>query len=266
MYDAVLLSDLHLGAESCQVQQLQEFVDALPPTSRLILNGDVLENTEFRLTKQHWRVLSQLRKLADQLDLIWVRGNHDYDAESVAHLIGATFVPEYEFVSGGRRVLCVHGDAWDRFLTDHPIITCIADWFYLRMQRWSRRLANRAKRSSKTFVRCVDRVRSEAIEYGNAKHADVVICGHTHSAEAPHGKAEAPCAYYNAGCWTDHHCHFLTMQDGDVELLEVITDGPMPADVMIKQASAQEWGLEPVANCNSSAAGERVRDYTTLRH
>jgi UDP-2,3-diacylglucosamine pyrophosphatase LpxH len=130
VYDAVLISDLHLGAESCQVEPLQEFIESLPPTEKLILNGDVLENTEFRLTKQHWRVLSQLRKLADQMEIVWVRGNHDFDAESVAHLIGATFVPEYTFDSGGRQILCVHGDAWDRFLTDHPIITNLADWFY----------------------------------------------------------------------------------------------------------------------------------------
>lgn len=69
MFDAILLSDLHLGAESCQVQHLQDFIDTLPPTHRLILNGDILEHTEFRLTKQHWRVLSQFRKLADQLEL-----------------------------------------------------------------------------------------------------------------------------------------------------------------------------------------------------
>jgi UDP-2,3-diacylglucosamine pyrophosphatase LpxH len=233
VYDALLLSDLHLGAESCQVEPLQDFIDSLPPTNRLILNGDVLENTEFRLTKQHWRVLSQFRKLADQLELVWVRGNHDYDAESVAHLIGANFVPEYTFESGGRQVLCVHGDTWDRFLTDHPIVTCIADWFYLRMQRWSRRLANSAKRSSKTFLRCVDRVRTEAIEYGKAKRADVVVCGHTHFAEEQPESVAAPCAYYNTGCWTDHHCHYLTVQDGCFQLAEANSEAIQPAEVTI---------------------------------
>jgi UDP-2,3-diacylglucosamine pyrophosphatase LpxH len=224
MLDAVLLSDLHLGAEACHVKPLQEFFDALPATERLILIGDVLENTEYRLTKQHWRVLSHLRKLADQLELIWVRGNHDYDAESVAHLIGARFVSEFEFDSGGRRLLCVHGDAWDGFLTDHPVITNIADWFYLRMQRWSRRLANRAKRRSKTFVRCVDRVRNEALAYGQAKRVDVVICGHTHFAEEPQLPITVPVAYYNTGCWTDHHCHYLTVDDGCCQLCEVNTE------------------------------------------
>ena len=234
MFEAILLSDLHLGAEACQVEPLQEFIDTLPATARLILNGDVLENTEFRLTKQHWRVLSQLRKLADKLELVWVRGNHDYDAESVAHLIGAHFVAEYTFETGGRRVLCVHGDAWDRFLTDHPIITNLADWFYLRMQRWSRRLANNAKRSSKTFLRCVDRVRTEAIEYGTAKRVDVVVCGHTHFAEEPVGDAAAACAYYNTGCWTDHHCHYLSVRDGQFQLAEapVVTTSPTPVEAV----------------------------------
>jgi metallophosphoesterase superfamily enzyme len=100
MLDALLLSDLHLGAESCHVRAVQGLLETLPPTARLVLIGDVLENTEYRLTKQHWRVLSQLRKLADQLELVWVQGNHDFDAESVAHLIGAAFVPEYLFESG----------------------------------------------------------------------------------------------------------------------------------------------------------------------
>jgi UDP-2,3-diacylglucosamine pyrophosphatase LpxH len=233
VHDAVVISDLHLGAEACQVEALQEFIESLPQTQRLILNGDVLENTEFRLTKQHWRVLSQLRKLADQLELVWVRGNHDFDAESVAHLIGADFVAQYAFESGGRRVLCVHGDAWDCFLTDHPIITSVADWFYLRMQRWSRRVANSAKRSSKTFLRCVDRVRTNAIEYGKANRADVVICGHTHFAEAPAEPIATPCAYFNTGSWTDHHCHYLTVRDGRLNGVEYQVDAIVPAEISV---------------------------------
>ena len=234
MYEAILVSDLHLGAESCQVEPLQEFIDCLPATDRLILNGDVLENTEYRLTKQHWRVLSQLRKLADQLELIWVRGNHDSGAESVAHLIGANFVPEYEFESGGRRILCVHGDAWDRFITDHPIITSIVDWCYLRMQRMSRRLAHRAKRSSKTFLRCVDRVRTEAREYGRSRGADAIVCGHTHFAEAEEHFSSETCAYYNLGSWTDHHCHYLTVRDGCFRLEEVNADAHPPAFATVR--------------------------------
>jgi UDP-2,3-diacylglucosamine pyrophosphatase LpxH len=233
LLDAVLLSDLHLGSDSCQVRAVQTFFDNLPLTRRLVLNGDVLESTEHRLTKQHWRVLSRLRKLSDQLELVWVRGNHDFDAESVAHLMGAAFVPEHLFESGGKRVLCVHGDAWDRFMTDHPFLSNVADWFYLRIQRMSRRLAVTAKRSSKTFLRCAERVRMEATEYARAKRADVVVCGHTHHAEAPSRGAPGSPAYFNTGCWTDHHCHYLTVQDGLVRLGEVNADELPPAEVPV---------------------------------
>ncbi|PWT82619.1 MAG: UDP-2,3-diacylglucosamine diphosphatase [Acidobacteria bacterium] len=216
--DAVLVSDLHLGAESSQVQKFQEFLSELPLTSRLVLNGDVLESTEYRLTKQHWRILSSLRKLSDQLELIWVRGNHDSDAEAVAHLIGAKFVSEYAFESGGRRILCVHGDTWDHFITDHPIITIVADWFYLRMQRMSRKLAATAKRSSKTFLRCVDRVRTGALGFAQSQKADVVICGHTHHPEAVDEPYSHAPAYFNSGSWTDVDCTYLTVDDGVVRL------------------------------------------------
>jgi UDP-2,3-diacylglucosamine pyrophosphatase LpxH len=242
--DAVLLSDLHLGSESCQVQAVQSFLDTLPPTRRLVLNGDVLENTEYRLTKHHWKVLSRLRKLSDQLELVWVSGNHDFDAESVAHLLGAAFVPEYQFESGGRRVLCVHGDAWDRFMTDHPFLSSVADWFYLRIQRMSRRLAVRAKRTSKTFLRCAERVRLEATQYARAKPADVVVCGHTHLAEAAAMSPPGSPAYFNTGCWTDHHCHYLTVQDGLVRLEVYVNEVP-PAEVL-ESSSATPRPAEPL--------------------
>jgi UDP-2,3-diacylglucosamine pyrophosphatase LpxH len=249
LLDAVLLSDLHLGSESCQVRAVQHFLDTLPATRRLVLNGDVLENTEHRLTKQHWRVLSRLRKLSDQLELIWVRGNHDFDAESAAHLLGAAFVPEYLFETGGRRILCVHGDAWDQFITDHPFLSNVADWFYLWIQRLSRRLAVRAKRSSKTFVRCAERVRLEAAQYARAKGADVVICGHTHHAEETLKPAPGTPAYFNTGCWTDHLCHYLTVQDGLVRL-EVYVD-ELPPDEVPEPPSATPTIVEPQAQPTS---------------
>jgi UDP-2,3-diacylglucosamine pyrophosphatase LpxH len=138
---------------------------------------------------------------------------------------------KFVFESGGRRVLCVHGEAWDRFLTDHPVLSNVADWFYLRMQRMSRRMAVSAKRGSKTFLRCAERVREQATEYGRAKGADVVICGHTHHAETPLGLNPATPAYFNTGCWTDHHCHYLTVKDGVVRLEEVDAERASPADL-----------------------------------
>jgi UDP-2,3-diacylglucosamine pyrophosphatase LpxH len=225
MYDGLVMSDLHLGATSSQVRHIQEFLENIPITRRLVLNGDVLENTEHRLTKHHWRVLSLLRKLSDQLELIWVIGNHDRDADAIAHLIGASFVPRYQFSSGGKQVLCVHGHGWDNFLTDHPLITIVADWIYLWLQMVNRRLAVRVKRRSKTFLRSVEKVRVRALDHGKQNRLDLVVCGHTHHAEAPVGvPAAGRPLYVNTGCWTDHVCHYWTIKDGVTQLHEIKAD------------------------------------------
>src|SRR5690242_9526204 len=110
MLDAIILSDIHLGSSCCQAETVVDFLDDLPETQRLIINGDLLEGTEYRLGKRHWRVLSRLRRLSDRLDLVWVRGNHDPDADDLAHLLGAAYVDEYQFTTGPLDVLCVHGD------------------------------------------------------------------------------------------------------------------------------------------------------------
>jgi UDP-2,3-diacylglucosamine pyrophosphatase LpxH len=243
MFDGLVLSDLHLGATSSQVRSIQDFLEHLPQTRRLVLNGDVLQGTEQRLTKRHWKVLSLLRRLSDQLELVWVMGNHDCDADAIAHLIGATFVPRYEFCSGGKRVLCVHGHAWDNFLTDHPLITHVGDMIYGGIQKMSRRLAVTAKRSSKTFLRCVGKVRSRALEYGRQHHVDVVVCGHTHQAEIADLGGDNPPGplYFNTGCWTDHICHYWTIQDGAGRLNEVA----------VAELSAAEQDQDPSSFANS---------------
>jgi len=224
VFDAVLLSDLHIGSEFCQARAVLDFLDQLPETNRLVLLGDVLEKTEHHLTKQHWRILSRLRKISDRMEVIWVIGNHDADAESVAHLIGADFVTEFQFESGGKRLLCVHGDAWDSFWRDHPIVTNIVDWLYVNLKRLSRRLARRAKLNSRTFLQCIERVRRGAVEYARAKQADLVICGHTHLAEAKRASSADSPIYFNTGCWTDHTCHYLTVQHGLLDLHEFHPD------------------------------------------
>lgn len=219
----IVISDLHLGAPNCQVLALNRLLDTLPTRAAcLVLAGDALEGTERRLTKHHWRLLSRLRKLSDRVRLVWVRGNHDHDADAIAHLVGAEFVDEFAFRSGGKTFLCVHGDRWDSFLAAYPLLGNVADWCYLKLQRLNRPLALRLKRRSKTIAQAVEQVRHGALAYAARRGADVVVCGHTHHAEGPH--AEKGVTYWNVGCWTDHHAHYLAVEDGAATLCEVAAD------------------------------------------
>lgn len=221
MFDAVVISDLHLNAFNCQAKALDKFLDRIRrgqmETRRLILNGDVFDHFDKRLKKSNWKVLSDLRSLADGVELVWVLGNHDATgpAEEVAGLIGADFYPdEYVFESGASRFVVVHGDRYDKFVTDRPILSAVAAKAYDVLQWLDRSnwLAGVAKRSSKAYLRCTELVEQRAVAYADQHGYDVALCGHTH-------RAYSSARYYNSGCWTDPTCcTFLTVRDGRVEV------------------------------------------------
>lgn len=210
MFDAIILSDWHLGSDVCQVRRLEHFLKHLPPTRKLVLNGDILDSTTSRLSKKHWHVLSLLRKLSTWTHLVWVAGNHDRDAEHVAHLVGAHFKPEYIFASGSRTILCLHGDDFDDFITRRPVLTWAADLIYRKVQVVNPNWALRLKRGSKTFLHCRENLRKRAVEYAQKKRADIVVCGHTHTAEHADG------VYANTGCWTEEDCAYAVVSGGEV--------------------------------------------------
>jgi UDP-2,3-diacylglucosamine pyrophosphatase LpxH len=222
MLDAVILSDIHLGSDNCQAKYvcrlLERIVDEEIVTQRLILNGDVFDSIDFRrLSKNHWKVLSLIRKLSDHLDIIWLAGNHDGSAEIVSHLLGVTVMDDYVLESGGQRLLILHGHLFDAFLDNHPVLTWLADSIYHSLQ-WIDRthyFAKLAKRGSKTFLRCTRKIEEGALDMARRRHCTSACCGHTHVALA---HTDQPIAYYNSGCWTELPCHYLTVADGLVRL------------------------------------------------
>jgi UDP-2,3-diacylglucosamine pyrophosphatase LpxH len=220
--DAIVISDLHLGSGVCQARALVDFLDAIHlrqvRTRRLILNGDVFDSIDFRrLKKSHWKVLSLLRKLSDDIEVVWVCGNHDGSAEIVSHLLGLEVVDEFVVASGDRRVLFLHGHQFDQFIDRYPMATRLADNLYRLIQRIDRshRFAKMAKRRSKTFLRSTEKIRAGAVARAKELSADVVCCGHTHLAV---GFPDEAVPYFNSGCWTETPCHFLTLTDGVVTL------------------------------------------------
>ena len=224
MYDALIISDIHLGSQVCQTTALntllQSIHDGTCSTNKLILNGDVFDSWDFRrLTKHHWKVLSNIRKLTDKMDVIWINGNHDGPAEVISHLIGVQVMEEYSFISNGKKILVLHGDRFDKFIANHPIITAIADFFYHIIQRidpsfWT---AKKAKLASKTFLRCVQKVKQSAIEYARKRKCDIVCCGHTHHAESAIDVIKGV-TYHNSGCWTELPGNYIVVENGMVQV------------------------------------------------
>ncbi|MFN4257844.1 MAG: UDP-2,3-diacylglucosamine diphosphatase [Gemmataceae bacterium] len=237
MFDAIIISDIHLGSENCQAKALCHFLEQMENgdirTAKLIINGDVFDSIDFRrLKKNHWKVLSLIRKLSDQIDIIWLCGNHDGSAEIVSHLLGVTVQDEYELASGQERILILHGHIFDSFIDAHPILTMLADMIYyvlLRIDK-SHYFAKLAKHGSKTFLRCAQLIEERSREYARRKGCTMVCCGHTHQA-VEHGDQDIP--YYNSGCWTERPCAYLTVRAGQIELchheLEAAVELPEPS-------------------------------------
>jgi len=222
VHDAIILSDLHLGSDNCQAKHLCEFLERLDDgrlrTARLILNGDVFDSIDFRrLKKNHWKVLSLIRRLSDQIDIIWLCGNHDGSADIVSHLLGTTVEDEHVLSSGPHQVLVLHGHRFDEFLDAHPILTLVSDMAYyllLRVDR-SHRVARLAKKSSKTFLRCAKKIEEGSRAYARGKRCTAVCCGHTHQAVSD---PTQEVHYFNSGCWTELPCTYLTVRDGRIDL------------------------------------------------
>ena len=217
--DAIIISDIHIGADNCQAKLLVDFLEKINSkeieVKKLILNGDVFENFDTRLHKWHWKILSSIRRVSDDVEVTWIRGNHDAHgpAEYIAHLIGAQYTEELIFQSGDKQVLCFHGDIYDDFLTDHPILTWFGDIIYWILQKLdgSYQLAKLAKHNSKTFLRCTERIKGLARKYKEKEGCDFVCCGHTHLAEEDGD-------YYNSGCWTEASPTYLVVDNGSIKV------------------------------------------------
>ena len=220
-YDCLVISDLHLGSLVCQAKMLEDFlVWACSHSKELIINGDIFDDLNFtRLSKRHFACLKVIRRNSDRTDfrLIWMRGNHDGPAEIVSHIVGVEILDEYIYDNGEVRLLLLHGDQFDTFITKHVWLTeFFCGLFYYiqkfaphRASRWIRRISKRWQRNSQLVER-------RAVEFARTRGCRHVTCGHTHlSMVSEHHGVH----YYNTGTWTEHPpCPFLAIRGSEITL------------------------------------------------
>ena len=218
MNDAIIISDTHLGSDVCEAKQLNSFLQLVySKTNKLIINGDFFDNLDFRrLKKKHWDILSLLRRMSKYVEIVWIRGNHDGDAEIISHLIGLDFLDEYTFTSGDKKILCLHGDRFDDFIYKYPNTTKLADLAYRTIQKIDKRFLPRfIKHRSKIYLRCNENMINSSRKYAKENGADIVCLGHTHY---PYIDKKDNVWYYNSGCWTEKQCSSLTVDNGEINL------------------------------------------------
>jgi len=220
--DTIIISDLHLGSD---LSRAEDAVRMLKQYSfrRLILLGDIFCDLNFaRLKKDHWRLLSYIRKLSNPkrgVEVVWVEGNHDRGLTHVmSHLVGVRVYQQYAWQFGTQRCLAIHGHQFDRFVVNNELISKFGAWIYLLLQKMDlsgMHLSRFLDRLNSAWLRLTPKVASGAMAYAKMHGADAVFCGHTHEAIQSEARGVS---YYNTGCWISSNPTYITVGEEGVQI------------------------------------------------
>jgi len=224
VYDTLILSDLHLGSDMSRADEARRMLRQRR-FRRLILLGDIFSDLNFgRLTKQHWRFLSYIRKLSNpkrQVEVVWVEGNHDHGLTDVmSHLMGIKVYQEYVWEYGGLRHLAIHGHQFDRFVMKNVRMNYLATLFYLQLQKLDSKnkpVARFLDRLNTRWLRMSAKVASGALVHARVHCVHRIFCGHTHAAMQ---QEQDDICYYNSGGWIDSCPTYITIGEEGVRVHE----------------------------------------------
>jgi UDP-2,3-diacylglucosamine pyrophosphatase LpxH len=254
-FDTVIISDLHMGSDLSRAGDALDFLRSIR-FRRLILLGDMFADLNFsRLTKEHWKFLSYIRKLSNpkhEIEVVWVEGNHDHGLTQVmSHLVGIPVYQQYEWVYAGKKHLAIHGHQFDSFAIRNFRITHFGQLIFLWLQKIDsrkKRFARYLDRLNTRWLRLSAQVAQGALSHGKQADAERIFCGHTH---APLATERDGVEYYNSGAWVDLRCTYITVSQEGVFIREYVPgeiDDRDPGEERIETAAdfagvAEQAGL-----------------------
>jgi len=224
VYNTLILSDLHLGAETSHAREATRVLKE-NQFQRLILLGDIFADLNFaRLTKEHWKFLGYIRKLSNpkrKIEVVWVEGNHDHGLTDImSHLVGVRVYQHYDWDFCGLRHVAIHGHQFDGFQVSRMQLSRWGTSLYLLLQKLdfkSKPIARLIDRLNTRWLRMSPKVAAGALHYARHHGADRIFCGHTHEALRIQ---EDGVEYYNSGGWVDSRLTYLTVDENGVQIHE----------------------------------------------
>ncbi|MGE0626735.1 MAG: UDP-2,3-diacylglucosamine diphosphatase [Hyphomicrobiaceae bacterium] len=236
-YRAIFISDLHLGTRSCRADAILDFLRDYDADT-IYLVGDVVDFWRLRHApfwpQQHNDVIQKLlRKVRKGSRLVFIPGNHD---EALGGYCGAQFggievmSETVHETADGRRLLILHGDAFDGMVNCGRWLSVLGDRSY-KLALWSNRLVNRArhlagfgewslaaflKQHVKQAVKFIERFEHAVSAEAQRRGFDGVVCGHVHHAA---DKTVNGIAYLNCGDWVESCTALVEDRQGRVHLV-----------------------------------------------
>ena len=240
VYRTVFISDVHLGTRGCRADFLAGFLREIR-CEHLYLVGDILDGWRLRKSwywdAAHDEVLRLiLRHARGGARVTYIPGNHDEMFRAWLPLelevAGIRLRAEDAHVTAdGRRLLIMHGDAFDSVVRYARFLALLGDgayraalvanrWFNLARRRlgypyWS--LSSWLKRQVKGAVKAMDRFEAALAGTARERGFDGVVCGHIHHAEM---RDLGGVLYLNCGDWVESCTALVEHQDGRIELVD----------------------------------------------
>jgi UDP-2,3-diacylglucosamine pyrophosphatase LpxH len=235
---AVFMSDLHLGARECQADEIAGFLRSID-TEELYLVGDVVDLWSMRRgiywPASHHEVLKLvMEKARHGTRVVYIPGNHDDLARSlVGSLLAGVEVHEecIHVTRQGRRMLVIHGDAFDGAVRFSPVLKATGTALYsvillvgryvnffrtlCGFRRWS--LVTWLKSRVGNAMTYVHRYEHAAARAAAERGLDGIICGHIHR---PHVEQIEGVLYCNDGDWVEHCTALIEDRNGELRLLQ----------------------------------------------
>ena len=221
-YQAIIVSDLHLGTKDSKAEEFIEFIES-HPTDLLILNGDIVDgwalNRGTKWKKPHTKVISKLLHLSNTTKIIWIRGNHDeFIQEFIGTHLGAIEIREdykLDINNTMESYYIFHGDVIDVFITKYKWLSKIGSvgydfalWLnrvYNTYRKWRKlpyiSISQKIKESVKVATNYVNDFEVTALSMATKKGCNGVICGHIHQ---PADRMINGKRYLNSGDWVEN--------------------------------------------------------------
>ncbi|MCC6572996.1 MAG: UDP-2,3-diacylglucosamine diphosphatase [Planctomycetes bacterium] len=278
-YRSIWISDVHLGTKACRAERLIEFLQSTR-CDHLYLVGDIIDIWALK-RKWHWPAAHSdvirriLKRDIKGTRVTFVPGNHDEAFRDYAglHFGGVEIINEaVHTTADGKRVLIVHGDAFDAIVKNYTLITHIGDWLYdlllwanigfNRVRRWLGfgywSLAAYIKQKVKMMITFVSSYEDSLVRYAKQHKADVIISGHIHRPEV---KQVGEVLYANCGDWVENCSALVEHADGRIELVKLGLHEEAPA-VAAAQPQAE---AEPAIPAGALIEPEPVLARASLR-
>jgi UDP-2,3-diacylglucosamine pyrophosphatase LpxH len=217
--DYIFISDIHLTSTNCQYKRIIKLLRRISKSKRiitknLIILGDLVDKPKInKFKKRDWDVINLIKNISEKINVKILKGNHDGEIDFLKSLFPNLPVLEELIIENKHiKVFCCHGDRYDNFIKNYPLITSIADLVYSGFQKLDKthNLSKILKKKSKKFLKCSELITKSLAVEAKEKGCNYAICGHTHlNGTFLYDQV----VVFNTGCFTEKPCSFISLKD-----------------------------------------------------